>query len=223
MCNLVWYLSIVLLTLRWGDIENTVYVAQNFGRENSGRFGKMIIICQYFTQPNSRCSIVTNGSYCKFTNVFLAKILNDQFTKVLPRQHFVLHGSLLWEVCYPQNWEIIKSPSPLLWTLGIINMICRRAITIIMVAAYRLITVCMSEKTSSYMAKQQVVSKCLQVRTSRVESGSDDLDNLCHFLEGQVGLICKLNYLDVTRSWHLLSEWVKFGSDECTKISLVWN
>ena len=35
----------------------------------------------------------------------------------------------------------------------------------------------------------------------RVESGSDDPDNLGHlghFLEGQVGLICKLNYLDVT-------------------------
>ena len=40
---------------------------------------------------------------------------------------------------------------------------------------------------------------------SRVESGSDDPDNLGHlghFLEGQVhgpGLIHKLNYLDVTR------------------------
>ena len=35
----------------------------------------------------------------------------------------------------------------------------------------------------------------------RVESGSDDPDNLSHlghFLEGQVGLIHKLNYLDVT-------------------------
>ena len=32
-------------------------------------------------------------------------------------------------------------------------------------------------------------------------SGSNDLDTLGHFLEGQVamGLICKLNYLDVTR------------------------
>ena len=33
----------------------------------------------------------------------------------------------------------------------------------------------------------------------RVESGPDDPDNLGHFLEGQVGLIHKLNYLDVTR------------------------
>ena len=36
----------------------------------------------------------------------------------------------------------------------------------------------------------------------RVESGSDDLDSLGHlnhFLVGQVGLIHKLNYLDVTQ------------------------
>ena len=53
----------------------------------------------------------------------------------------------------------------------------------------------------------------------RVESGSDDLDylgHLGHFLVGQVGLICKLNYLDVIqilidhmffrkRHWHLIS------------------
>ena len=37
---------------------------------------------------------------------------------------------------------------------------------------------------------------------ARVESGSDDPDNVGHlvtFLMGQVGLIRKLNYLDVTR------------------------
>ena len=37
---------------------------------------------------------------------------------------------------------------------------------------------------------------------SRVDSGLDDPDNvghLGHFLMGQVGLIRKLNYLDVTR------------------------
>ena len=33
---------------------------------------------------------------------------------------------------------------------------------------------------------------------TRVESGSDDPDYLGHFLVGQVGIICKLNYLDVT-------------------------
>ena len=41
----------------------------------------------------------------------------------------------------------------------------------------------------------------------RVESGLDDpdnLDHLGHFLEGQVGLIRKLNYLDVTRISHVL-------------------
>ena len=39
---------------------------------------------------------------------------------------------------------------------------------------------------------------------SRVESGLDDPDNLGHFLEGQVGLIRKLNYLDVTWISHVL-------------------
>ena len=34
---------------------------------------------------------------------------------------------------------------------------------------------------------------------TRVESGSDDPDSLGHFLEGQVGLIRKLNYMDVTQ------------------------
>ena len=41
----------------------------------------------------------------------------------------------------------------------------------------------------------------------RVESGLDDLDNLGHldhFLVGQVGLLCKLNYLDVARISHVL-------------------
>ena len=41
----------------------------------------------------------------------------------------------------------------------------------------------------------------------RVESGSDDPDNLGHlgyFLVGQVGLIHTLNYLDVTRKSHVL-------------------
>ena len=43
----------------------------------------------------------------------------------------------------------------------------------------------------------------------RVERGSDDLDNLGHlgylghFLEGQVGFIQKINYLDVTRIYHI--------------------
>ena len=53
-----------------------------------------------------------------------------------------------------------------------------------------------------------------------IESGLDDPDYLCHlghFLVRQVGLTCKLNYLDVTQilidhkffrktHWHLISE-----------------
>ena len=43
--------------------------------------------------------------------------------------------------------------------------------------------------------------------SDRVESGLDDPDNLGHlgcFLVGQVGLIHKLNYLDVTQISHVL-------------------
>ena len=39
----------------------------------------------------------------------------------------------------------------------------------------------------------------MHVPLIRVESGSDDLDYLGHFLVGQVGLIHKLIYLDVTQ------------------------
>ena len=46
-------------------------------------------------------------------------------------------------------------------------------------------------------------------------------------LEGQVGLIHKLNYLNVTRILHVFikqsGKWENFGSDECTNISLVWD
>ena len=47
---------------------------------------------------------------------------------------------------------------------------------------------------------------------SRVESGLDEPDylgHLGHFLLGQVGLICKLNYLDVTQIYnrsHVISK-----------------
>ena len=74
----------------------------------------------------------------------------------------------------------------------------------------------------SYLLKES----CLLVNLlARVDGGSDDLDNLGHlghFLVGQVGLICKLSYLDVTRRTVLASgKCVNFGSDECTEISLV--
>ena len=58
----------------------TIHIVQNFGK-----FGETIVTHQYFTQPNSRFIIVTNGSYCKFANVFLAKTL-----KRLIRQSFTL-------------------------------------------------------------------------------------------------------------------------------------
>ena len=40
---------------------------------------------------------------------------------------------------------------------------------------------------------------CLYIIVIKVESGSDGLDYLGHFLVGQVGLIRKLNYLGVTQ------------------------
>ena len=47
---------------------------------------------------------------------------------------------------------------------------------------------------------------------------------------GQVGHIHKLNYLDVTRTSHILyktvlesSKWVNLGSGKCTELSLMWN
>ena len=44
--------------------------------ENFGKFGKMNAISQYFTQPNSAFTEVTNVSYsCKFANIFLTKTL----------------------------------------------------------------------------------------------------------------------------------------------------
>ena len=52
-------------------------IVQNFGGENFGELGKMIVISQYFAQPNSRFTIVTNGSYCKFANVFFTKTLKQ--------------------------------------------------------------------------------------------------------------------------------------------------
>ena len=51
-------------------------------------------------------------------------------------------------------------------------------------------------------------NKKLQMQMSRIAvSGSgdqDNLDHLGHFLVGQVGLIHKLNYLDVTRMSRVL-------------------
>ena len=52
-------------------------IAQNFGRENFGKFDETIIIRQYFTQPNFRFTIITNGRHCKFANSFLTKTLKQ--------------------------------------------------------------------------------------------------------------------------------------------------
>ena len=43
--------------------------------ENFGGFGETSVIRQNFTQPNSRFTKVSNVSYCKLTNIFLAKTL----------------------------------------------------------------------------------------------------------------------------------------------------
>ena len=68
-------------------------IAQNFGGENFGEFGKTNVIHQYFTQPNSRFTKVANVSYRKFVNI-LPKFWNDRFAKVLPHQNFALYDNL---------------------------------------------------------------------------------------------------------------------------------
>ena len=40
--------------------------------ENFGEFGETTVICQYFTQPNSRFAKVAKVTYYKFANIFLA-------------------------------------------------------------------------------------------------------------------------------------------------------
>ena len=47
-----------------------------------------------------------------------------------------------------------------------------------------------------------ILKLCNVTIHTRVESGSDDPNNLGHLGQGQVGLIRKLNYLDVTRISH---------------------
>ena len=94
-------------------------IAQNFGGEN---FGKTIVIRQYFTQPNSRFTIVTNGSYCKFANVFLAKTL---FAKVLSRQHFALYSiycCYMHMLLFPHYLQFILLKLPNECNKGIISL-----------------------------------------------------------------------------------------------------
>ena len=64
----------------WIQVLYTVQ-RKTLAGENFGEFGKMIVIRQYFTQSNSTFTIVTNGSYCKFANVFLAKTLKQLIRK----------------------------------------------------------------------------------------------------------------------------------------------
>ena len=62
--------------------------------ENFGEFGELYIIRQYFIQPNSRFAKVANNiiSYCKFTNVFLAKTLQRSIRQSLTPPEFALYG-----------------------------------------------------------------------------------------------------------------------------------
>ena len=58
------------------DDKSNYYSAYHIMRNSGGgEFGKTNVICQYFTQPNSRFTKVANVSYCKFANIFLTKVL----------------------------------------------------------------------------------------------------------------------------------------------------
>ena len=78
-------------------------IEQNFGGENFGEFGKTIVICQYFTQPNSRFTIVTNGSYCKFANAFLAKTLKQSICQSFASPTFCA----VWYIVPGKNFKAI--------------------------------------------------------------------------------------------------------------------
>ena len=67
------------------------------------------------------------------------------------------------------------------------------------------------QKAYSQPAGEEFIVLAIVGSLARVESGSDDPDNLGHlgslgvtFLVGQVDLIYKLNYLDVTQISHVL-------------------
>ena len=66
--------------------HNIYRIAQNSGRGKLWRIWRNNCHSPiFFTQPNSRFTIITNGSYCKFVNVFLAKTLKQSI-----RQSFTL-------------------------------------------------------------------------------------------------------------------------------------
>ena len=69
--NLYWFSVLISL------LPFPILYSANFGGENFGKFGETNVICQYFTQPNSRFTKVANVSYCKFANIFLAKTLKQ--------------------------------------------------------------------------------------------------------------------------------------------------
>ena len=82
--------------------------------------------------------------------------------------------------------------------------------------------------TKGWIIYRGYLATCTDMLT-RIESGSDDPDNLGHlghFLVGQVDLIHKLNYMDVTRIFnrsHVLYSYVgglvklPYGADKITK------
>ena len=77
---------------------------QNFGGGNFGEFGKMIVIRQYFTQPNSRFTIVING---KFANVFRAKTLKRSIRhQSFTPQHIALYGTHYGKQCTLFGFEL---------------------------------------------------------------------------------------------------------------------
>ena len=73
----------------------------NFGREKLWQIWQNKCHLPTFYPSNSRFNTVANVSYCNFTNIFL--LWNNQYSKVLPRQHFALYYKLLLVLWYCRN------------------------------------------------------------------------------------------------------------------------
>ena len=92
-----------------------------------------------------------------------------------------------------------------------------------------------SDVKSTPSIKRSLSRSCRNHFMARVESGSDDLDNLGylgHFFRVSSGSHPQTKFIWMWPGYHMFfrkhavlasGKWVNFGSDECTEISLVWN
>ena len=75
-------------------------IVQNFRGGNFGKFGKTSAIRQYSTQPNSRLTKVANLSYCKFANIFLAKLIKRSIRQSFTPPKFCAIRYIFYSIRY---------------------------------------------------------------------------------------------------------------------------